>query len=81
MSPAALSTLTSQATGFSITIIPNILVLTAFQFLDFSQIPNYHQGFFKSLGPAVPNTPLDPGIKMHNVLEGMTFKPTLLVCL
>jgi hypothetical protein len=54
--------------------------LTPLQFLDFSKIPIYHpNGFFKSIGPAVPNTPLEPDVKMRNVLEGMTFEPTLLV--
>ncbi|KAF2190116.1 hypothetical protein K469DRAFT_560380 [Zopfia rhizophila CBS 207.26] len=49
------------------------------KFLDFSQIPTYHpNGFFKSLGPAIPNKPLEPGDKMHNVLEGMTFDPIFL---
>ncbi|OCL12560.1 hypothetical protein AOQ84DRAFT_274154, partial [Glonium stellatum] len=50
------------------------------QFLNFSQIPNYHpNGFFKSIDPAIPNKPLEPGVKMHNILEGMTINPTLLV--
>ena len=50
------------------------------QFLDFSQIPNYHpDGFFKSIGPQTPNTPLEPGIKMHNVLELMEATATLVV--
>ncbi|OJJ45966.1 hypothetical protein ASPZODRAFT_99032 [Penicilliopsis zonata CBS 506.65] len=49
------------------------------KFLDFSQLPNYHpNGLFKVLGPLVPGEPLNPGLKMHNELDGMTFEPTLL---
>ncbi|KAF3920660.1 hypothetical protein ABW21_db0206742 [Orbilia brochopaga] len=49
------------------------------KFLNFSQLPSYHpNGFFKSISTAVPNAPLEPGVKLHNVLEGMTIEPTLL---
>ncbi|KAF3904911.1 hypothetical protein ABW20_dc0108349 [Dactylellina cionopaga] len=49
------------------------------KFLDFSQLQTYHKGvWFKSIGPAVPNTPLEAGIKMRMVLDIMTMEPTLL---
>ncbi|KAH8810932.1 hypothetical protein F5884DRAFT_780796 [Xylogone sp. PMI_703] len=49
------------------------------KFLDFSQIPTYHpNGFFRSLGPAKPDRPLEVGAVMHNVLEMGTFDPTIL---
>jgi hypothetical protein len=52
----------------------------SFQFLQFDQIPKYSpNGFFISLGPATPNAPLEPGTKMHIVLRGGTFDPTILV--
>ncbi|OKL60323.1 hypothetical protein UA08_04455 [Talaromyces atroroseus] len=48
------------------------------KFLDFCQLPVYHRdGFFKSIGPETPNTPLEPGVKMRNVLELMTVHATL----
>ncbi|KAK6523169.1 hypothetical protein TWF694_006064 [Orbilia ellipsospora] len=49
------------------------------KFLDFSQIPKYHpNGFFKSIAPLVPGQPLEPGLKMHNELDGMTIEPVLI---
>ena len=42
--------------------------------------PNYHpNGFFKSISPAIPNKPIEVGDKLHNVLEGGTFNPVVLV--
>ncbi|KAJ6255800.1 hypothetical protein Dda_9410 [Drechslerella dactyloides] len=49
------------------------------KFLDFSQLPTYHpNGFFKSIKTAVPDKAFEPGVKLHNVLEGMTIEPTLI---
>ncbi|KAK6334223.1 hypothetical protein TWF696_002724 [Orbilia brochopaga] len=48
------------------------------KFLDFSQLPVYHpNGFFISITTAVPNQTLERGVKLHNVLEGMKFEPTV----
>jgi hypothetical protein len=50
------------------------------KFLQFEQIPTYSpNGFFKWLGPTEKNAPLDPGTRMHNVLEGMVIDPIILV--
>jgi hypothetical protein len=49
-------------------------------FLQFEQIPTYSpNGFFKWLGPTEKNAPLEPGTRMHNVLEGMVIDPIILV--
>jgi len=50
------------------------------KFLQFEQIPTYSpNGFFKWLGPTEKNAPLEPGTRMHNVLEGMVIDPIILV--
>jgi hypothetical protein len=50
------------------------------KFLQFEQIPTYSpNGFFKWIGPAEKNAPLEPGTRMHNVLEGMVIDPIILV--
>jgi hypothetical protein len=50
------------------------------RFLQFEQIPTYSpNGFFKWVGPAEKNAPLEPGTRMHNVLEGMVIDPIILV--
>ncbi|KAF2660417.1 hypothetical protein K491DRAFT_589303 [Lophiostoma macrostomum CBS 122681] len=50
------------------------------KFRDFESLPSYHSGFFKSIGPATPGKPLEPGKdKLNVVLEGTTFNPVFLV--
>ena len=49
------------------------------QFLDFSKIPEWSQGFIKSL-EVVPNKDaIEKGDKLHVVMEGMAFSPTVVV--
>ncbi|KFX96465.1 hypothetical protein O988_05293 [Pseudogymnoascus sp. VKM F-3808] len=49
------------------------------KFLQFDQIPKYSpNGQFKSIRPAVPNTPLESGTKLRvELLDGMKFDPVV----
>jgi len=47
------------------------------KFLDFSQIPKYSSGFFKSVAPKVPGTALEPGVLLETTIAGTTITPTI----
>jgi hypothetical protein len=52
------------------------------QFLDFARIPQWTQGFIRSITPQTPNKPatsLEAGDKLTVQLEGMSFSPVVLV--
>jgi hypothetical protein len=52
------------------------------QFLDFPRIPQWTQGFIRSITPQTPNKPatsLEAGDKLTVQLEGMSFAPVVLV--
>jgi hypothetical protein len=54
------------------------------QFLDFPRIPQWTQGFIRSITPQTPNklaTSLEAGDKLTVQLEGMSFSPVVLVSL
>jgi hypothetical protein len=56
-------------------------ISNSIQFLDFSSLQKYHpNGFFKSISTDPPNQPLEPGVKMCNVLELMTVHASIAVC-
>jgi hypothetical protein len=61
---------------------PAYLTIKPKQFLDFPRIPQWTQGFIRSISPQTPNKPatsLAAGDKLNVQLEGMSFAPVVLV--
>jgi hypothetical protein len=61
---------------------PAHLTIYPTQFLDFPRIPQWTQGFIRSITPQTPNksaTSLEAGDKLTVQLEGMSFAPVVLV--
>jgi hypothetical protein len=43
------------------------------QFLDWPRIPQWHQGFIKSIDPLAQKTTIEPGDTLKVVLQGSTY--------
>ena len=49
------------------------------QFLDFPKLPEWSQGFIKSIEVQPNKDAIEKGDKLHVVMEGMAFSPTVVV--
>ena len=63
-------------------VVSELLMNALWQFLDFSNMSEWTQGFIKSIEPIEPKsgTMIEKGDKLKVVLDGATFNPTVLVC-
>ncbi|KAI9753351.1 MAG: hypothetical protein M4579_005209 [Chaenotheca gracillima] len=47
-------------------------------FLDFGKMPEWTQGFIRSITPVVPKDPIEKGDKLNVTLQGASFSPVVL---